>query len=87
MTRAVLPNTSAREEWLLGSLIDRGTGHQIRAPPLNRGDDDDADTGTDTPAPDDDNEDIASFTRDYSHPDLKLVTVARALLLALLALR
>ena len=45
-TRAVLPHTSARAEWLLAGLIDRVASHWTRAPPLDGGD----------------NEDIASFT-------------------------
>ena len=62
MTRAVLPNPSARAEWLLAGLIDTAASHWVRAPPLDGGDDEDADTRTDTTAPDDDNDDIASFT-------------------------
>ena len=61
MTRAVLPTTSARAEWLLAGFIDRALSHWVRAPPLDGADDDDdADTGTDTTRPDD-NEDIASL--------------------------
>ena len=57
MTHAVHHHTSARA----ASLMDRATSHWDRAPPLDRGDDDDdADTRTDTTALDDDN---ASFTR------------------------
>ena len=35
MTRAVLPNPSARAEWLLASLKDRPLSHWVRAPPLD----------------------------------------------------
>ena len=65
-TRAVLPRTSARAEWLLASLTNRATSHWVRARLLDGGDDDDADTGTDTTAPDDDNDDIVSFTNQQS---------------------
>ena len=61
MTRAVLPNTSARERWLRAGLLDRTTNHWARAPPLDGGEGDDADAGTDTTIPDDDDE-IASFS-------------------------
>ena len=45
MTRAVLPNTLAVEEWFLAGSIDRALSHWVRAPPLDGGDDDDdADT-------------------------------------------
>ena len=62
MTRAVLPNTSAREQWLQAGRTDRATGHRSRAHPLDGGDDEDTDIGTDTTAPDVENDDIASFT-------------------------
>ena len=63
MTRAVLPQTSVRVEWLLAGLIDRVTSHRVPARPLEGGDDDEAAyAGTDTTIPDDDNEDIVSFT-------------------------
>ena len=62
MTRAVLPNMSAGQQWLLAAVMDRAASHWVRAPPLVGGDEEDADTGTDTTAPDDDNDDIASFT-------------------------
>ena len=68
-TRAVLPNPSAREEWLLAGLEDRALRHWARAPPLDRGySDDDADTGTDTTTPDDDSEDTATLTGHQSTP-------------------
>ena len=64
---AVLPNPSARAEWLLASLIDRALNYGAWAPPLHGGDgDDDADTRTDTTIPDDDNEDVASLTSQHS---------------------
>ena len=67
MTRAILPNPSARAEWLLANLIDRAVSHRVRAPPLDgRSDDDDADTGTDTTTPDDDSEDIVSLSSQQS---------------------
>ena len=49
MNRAVLPNTSAREQWLLAGLVDRTTNHRARAPLLDGGADDDAHIGTDQP--------------------------------------
>ena len=67
MTRAVLPNPSARAEWLLTGLIDRTLNHWALAPPLDRGDgNDDADTGIDTAIPDDDDDDFASLTNEQS---------------------
>ena len=63
MTRAVLPNTSAREQWLLAGLKDRATNLWARTPPsVDGGEDEDADTGTDTSVLDDNNDDNASFT-------------------------
>ena len=61
MTRAVLPNPSARAEWL-ARIIDRAVHHWGYAPPLDRGlrDHDHADSETDTAIPDDD-DDIASL--------------------------
>ena len=35
MTRAVLPRTSARAEWLLACLLERATSHWVQAPPLD----------------------------------------------------
>ena len=61
MTRAVLPNTSAREQWPLAGLKDSTTNHYAGTPPLLGGEDKDADTGTDTTVPDD-TDDIASFS-------------------------
>ena len=43
MTRAVLPNTSAREQWLVAGLVDRTTNHCARGPPLDGSEADDAD--------------------------------------------
>ena len=43
MTRALLPNTSAREQRLLSGLVDRTTSHWTRAFSLDGGGDDDAD--------------------------------------------
>ena len=63
MTRAVLPNTSAREQWLLAGLKDRATNLWARTPhSVDGGEDEDADSGTDTSVLDDDNDDNASFT-------------------------
>ena len=62
MTRAVLPNPSARAERLVGGLTDRALKNWVRAPPLGGRDvDDDAGIGTDTAIPDDDDDDIASL--------------------------
>ena len=60
MSRAGLPHTSARAEWLLGFTIDLVASHWIRAHPLD-GDDEDGDAGTDTTEPDDDRGNIASL--------------------------
>ena len=64
MTRAFLPNPSARAEWLLVGIIDRALHHWDRVPPLDGGIGyhDHADSETDTTIPDDD-DDIASFER------------------------
>ena len=87
MTRTIFPRASARSECLLAGFMDRVTSHWVRAPPIDGGDDDeDADAGTDTTTPDDDNEDIRFLHQSNSRPDLKLVTVARALLLELIVL-
>ena len=61
MTRAVLPNPSARAEWLFAGIIDRAVHYWDRVPPLDGGigDHDHADSETDTAIPDDD-DDIAS---------------------------
>ena len=58
MTRAVLPNPSAREQWLFTSIIDTALHHRSHVPLLTVvfGDHDHADSETD--AQDDD--DIAS---------------------------
>ena len=54
MTRADLPDISARERWLLAGLTDTAASHWVRTPPLDGGDDEHAGTGTGTTAPDDD---------------------------------
>ena len=66
MTQAVLPNPSARAEWLLTGIIDRALHHWGYVPPLDgsTGDHDHADSETDTTIPDDD-DGIASLA---SHP-------------------
>ena len=48
MTRTILPNTSAREQRLLGGLGDRTTNHWAAGPLLRRGGQDDIDAGTGT---------------------------------------
>ena len=62
MTRAVLPNPSARADWLLAGVIDRSLQHWGNVTPLDGGlcDHDHADSETDTAIPDDD-DDIASL--------------------------
>ena len=45
MTRAGVPSTSAREQWLLAGLVDRTTNHWAQALPLDGVGDEDADTG------------------------------------------
>ena len=61
MTRAFLPNPSARAEWLLAGLRDRATGSE-HPRSMEETTKTQTETGTDTTAPDDENEDIASFT-------------------------
>ena len=61
MTRAVLPNASAREQRLLAGLTDRATNDLARTPHLDGREDEDADTGTDTTVPDDGHNDITPF--------------------------
>ena len=62
MTRAVLPNPSARAEWLLAGISDRALHHWGHVLPLDGGlrDHGRADSETDTALPDDD-DDIASL--------------------------
>ena len=62
MTRAVLPNPSARAEWLASIHFDRALHHWGHVSPLDGGlgDHDHADSETDTGIPDDD-DDIASL--------------------------
>ena len=72
MTLAVLPNPSARAEWLLASIIDRALNHIGHVPPLDggTGDNDHADSETVTAIPDDDDDhDIASLA---SHPSVSV---------------
>ena len=56
MARAVLPNPSARAEWLFAGIIDRALHHWGKVPALDGGpgDHDLADSETDTVIPDDD---------------------------------
>ena len=64
MTRAVVPDPSARAERLLASHTDRALSHWVELRrSMGGGDDGDADTGTDTTTPQDDREDIASLTK------------------------
>ena len=62
MTGALLPNPSARAQWLLAGIIDRALHHWSHVLPLDGGlgDYDHADSETDTAIPDDD-DDIASI--------------------------
>ena len=62
MTRAVLPNPSARAEWLFAGIIDRALHHWDHVLTLGggNGDHDHADSETDTAMPDDD-DDVASL--------------------------
>ena len=62
MIRAVLPNPSARAQWLFARIIDRALHHWSHVLPLDSGigDHDHADSETDTAVPDDD-DDIASL--------------------------
>ena len=64
VTWAVLPNPSARTEWLLACIIDRALHRWGHVPPLDGGpgDHDHADSETDTAIPDDD-DDIQSIVR------------------------
>ena len=60
MTWAILPDCSARAEWLLAVLMDRAFSHWVRYLPLDGGDGDDgADTGR--AIPDDDDDDAIAF--------------------------
>ena len=62
VARAVLPNPSARTEWLFAGIIDRALHHWKHVPALDGGigDHDHADSETNTAIPDDD-DDIASL--------------------------
>ena len=66
MSRAVLPNPSARAEWLLFGIIDRAVHQWGYAPLLDGGlgHDDHADSETDTAIPEDD-DDIASLVSQW----------------------
>ena len=63
MARAVLPNPSARAEWVPNGISGRALHHWGHVPPLDGGpgDHDHADSETDTAMPEDD-DDIASLT-------------------------
>ena len=64
MTRAVLPNPSARADWHLASISDRALNHRGHVPPLDggTGDNGNANSETDTAIPDDDDDhDIPSL--------------------------
>ena len=62
MARAVLPNPSARAEWLFAGIIDKAQHHwgHVTALDGGPGERDHADSETDTAIPDDD-DDIASL--------------------------
>ena len=61
MARAVLPNPSARAEWLFAGIIDRALHHWGHVPALDGGPGDHLDDfETDTAIPDDD-DDIVSL--------------------------
>ena len=72
MSRTVLPNTSARDQWLLAGLIDRATSHWARAPPLDGGDEDYFDDGTDTSALGDHGDDLVSIMSQQTVAQFKL---------------
>ena len=67
MTRAVLPNPSARAEWLFAGIIDGALHHWGHVLPLDDGpgDQDHADSETDTAIPDDDIASLASCSFEY----------------------
>ena len=62
MARAVLPNPSARAEWLYAGITDKALHYWGHVPALDRrlGDHDLTDSETDTAIPDDD-DDVVSF--------------------------
>ena len=70
MPRTVLPNHSARAEWLFAGVIDRPLHHWGRVPALDGGpgDHDLDDSETDTATPDDDNVSLASYTYESVWP-------------------
>ena len=68
MTRAVLPNPSARAEWLVAGIIDGALHHWGHVPPLDGGlgDHDHADSETDTATPDDDDDTAALASQSFA---------------------
>ena len=70
MARAVLPNPSARGEWLFAGIIDRVLHHWGHVPALDggRGDHDLADSEIDTAIPDDDIVSLASYAHESVWP-------------------
>ena len=62
MARAVLPNLSARAEWLVAGVIDRALHHWGHVPALDGGPGDDSETDTAIPDDDDDIVSLASHT-------------------------
>ena len=72
MARAVLPNPSARAEWLFAGIIDRVLHHWGHVPAFDRGpgvhDLDDFETDTTIPDDDDDIVSLASYTNESVQP-------------------
>ena len=70
MARAVLPNPSARAEWILAGIIDRALHHFGHVRPLDGGpgDHDLDDSETDTAVPDDDIASLASCSVESVQP-------------------
>ena len=72
MARAVLPNPSARAEWLFAGIIDRALHHWGHVPALDGGpgDHDLDEFETDTAIPNDDNDvaSLASYTYESVQP-------------------
>ena len=70
MTRAVLPNPSARAEWLLAGINDRALHHwgYDTPPDGGPGDHDHAESETDTAIPDDDVATLASQSFESLQP-------------------
>ena len=71
MARAVLPNPSARAEWLFAGIIDRALHHWGHVPALDGGlgdhDLDDFETDTAIPDDDDDIDSLASCMSESGH--------------------